>query len=315
MRQIGRYRLDAVHGSGAFATVWLGFDTELEIPVAVKILADNWSQNADVRERFLAEARLLRRIASDRVVRVYDVGTYEDRPFFVMDFISGGTLAERADGSLDPAHALRLAEQSARAVGVLHGAGVVHRDIKPSNLLVAVDPDGTEHVLVADLGSAKRLAEASGITVTTGTPSYMAPEQALGRAIDERCDVYALGVVSYVLLTGSLPFDVSDPMTLVTRTAADRPARLVAARHLPPPLDRTSLDSLLARAMALDPAGRPRTAEELADALAHVASGGSDSDGSGFNDSGPTGWRARIVVPLAAAVFVATAVVTWFVMR
>lgn len=308
MRHIGRYRLDAVHGSGAFATVWRGFDTELEIPVAVKVLAENWSHQSDVRERFLAEARLLRRISSERVVRVHDVGTHEGQPFFVMDFIAGGTLADRARGTLSATRALALAEQAARAVQVLHDAGVVHRDIKPSNLLVHVDPDGTEHVLVADLGSAKRLAEASGITVTTGTPSYMAPEQALGRAIDERCDVYALGVLTYVLLTGTLPFDVSDPMTLVTRTAADRPARVTQPLHLPPPLDRTALDSLLVRSMALDPADRPRRAEDLADALAHVSAGGHD-------EGRAPGWPAVAVVPLAAAIFSVTAVVTWILMR
>jgi serine/threonine protein kinase len=308
MRQIGRYRLDAVHGSGAFATVWRGFDTELEIPVAVKVLAENWSHHADVRERFLAEARLLRRIASDRVVRVYDVGTHDGQPYFVMDFVAGGTIADLADGSIDAADALRLAEQSARAVAELHAAGVVHRDIKPSNLLVHPEADGLGRVVVADLGSAKRLAEASGITVTTGTPSYMAPEQALGRPIDERCDVYSLGVVTYVLLTGQLPFDVSDPMTLVTRTAADRPARIAEPRHLPPPLDRTSLDSLLARAMALDPDARPRTAADLAGALAHVRAGGTAT-------STASGWRARAVVPLAAMAFTASAGATWLFLR
>jgi serine/threonine protein kinase len=308
MRQIGRYRLDAVHGSGAFATVWRGFDTELEIPVAIKILAENWSHHADVHERFLAEARLLRRIASDRVVRVYDVGTHEGQPYFVMDFVAGGTVADVADGSLDAADALTLAERSARAVAELHAAGVVHRDIKPSNLLIQPVADDVGRVLVADLGSAKRLAEASGITVTTGTPSYMAPEQALGRTIDERCDVYSLGVVTYVLLTGSLPFDVSDPMTLVTRTATDRPARIAEPRHLPAPLDRSTLDTLLARSMALDPAARPRTALELADELARVASGGTDTPLE-------TGWRARIVVPLATVAFVVSALATWLFLR
>lgn len=308
MRQIGRYRLDAVHGSGAFATVWRGFDTELEIPIAVKVLAENWAHRSDVHERFLAEARLLRRISSDRVVRVHDVGTHGDQPFFVMDFVAGGTLADRADGSLDPAHALRLAEQSARAVGVLHEAGVVHRDIKPSNLLVSVEADGTERVLVADLGSAKRLAEATGITVTTGTPSYMCPEQALGRPIDERCDVYALGVVTYVLLTGRLPFDVSDPVTLISRTAADRPARVEAARRLPAPLRASAVDAVLARAMSLDPQRRPASAAELADALARIAAGGAV-------DRPESGVRAMIIVPLAAAVFVLSAAATWLFLR
>jgi serine/threonine protein kinase len=297
MRHIGRYRLDRVHGSGAFATVWQGFDPELEIQVAIKVLAENWSHHADVRERFLAEAKLLRRISSDRVVRVYDVGTHEGQPYFVMDFATAGTLADRADGSLSTKHALELAAQAARAVQVLHEAGVIHRDVKPSNLLVDVDEDGHERVLVADLGSAKRLAEASGITVTTGTPSYMAPEQALGRSIDERCDVYALGVLTYALLTGRLPFDVSDPMSLVTRTAAHRPVRLDHA-----------VDSVLARSMALDPVMRPRRAADLADELEHVAAGGSVRHRS-------PGWAVRVIAPIAAALFTTCAALTWLFLR
>jgi len=301
MKHIGRYRLDRIHGSGAFATVWQGFDTELEITVAVKVLAENWAHQVDVRERFLEEARLLRRLSSDRVVRVYDVGTHEGQPFFVMDFATGGTLADRVDGSLTPDRALDLAAQSARSVQVLHDAGVIHRDIKPSNLLVDIDRDGHERVVVADLGSAKRLAEASGITVTTGTPSYMAPEQALGRGIDERSDIYALGVVTYVLLTGTLPYDISDPIALITRKASDRPGRL-PAEH------REALNSVLARAMALEPDGRPRSAEELASALDAIAAGEGDIGAA-------SGWPTRVIVALSAGLFVACGAVTWLVVR
>ncbi len=300
MRTIGRYRLDAVRGSGAFATVWQGFDAELEIPVAVKVLAENWSHHADVRERFLAEARLLRRLSSDRVVRVHDVGTHDGQPFFVMDLADGGTLADRADGTHDARDALRLAAEAARAVGVLHGAGVLHRDVKPSNFLVRLE-HGEPHVVVADLGSAKRLAEASGVTVTTGTPSYMAPEQALGRGLDERCDVYALGVLAYVLLTGRLPFDVSEPYALVTRTDADRPPR-IDPRRLPSGVDAASLDAVLARATALDPRARHASAGALADDLEHVATGGRSVRTPVV--------RGRYVWPAAALVFGAAAGLT-----
>lgn len=305
MRQIGRYRLDAVHGSGAFATVWRGFDTELETPVAVKVLAENWSHHADVRERFLAEARLLRRIQSDRVVRVHDVGVHESgvgggQPYFVMDFIDGGTLTDVADGTLEVERALVLAAQAARGVEVVHAAGAVHRDVKPSNLLHAVEPDGRERVLVADLGSAKRLAEASGITVTTGTPSYMAPEQALGRPIDERSDVYALGVVTYELLTGTAPFDVSDPIALLHRTAADRPPATTGPR---------GIDDVLSRALALDPAQRYARAEDLAAAIEAVLDGSHVAHRNGAV-------RAWIVLVLTAlAVFAAAAGATFWFLR
>lgn len=271
VRFIDRYRLDTVQGSGAFATVWAGFDTELMVPVAVKVLAENWSHHADVRERFLAEARLLRRVESSRVVRVHDMGVHRGQPFFVMDLAEGGTLDSRADGTTGSVEALHLAAQAARAVAVLHEAGVVHRDVKPANFLLR-GGDG-DHVMVADLGSSKRLSEASGITVTTGTPSYMAPEQALGQRIDARCDVYALGVMTYVLLVGELPFDVSDPYSLIARAETDRPPRL-DVRRLSRKVDVTTLDSVLAKATALDPARRFQSAGELADALEHVAAGG-----------------------------------------
>ncbi len=304
MKQIGRYRLDRVHGSGAFATVWQGFDTELEIPVAIKVLAENWSHHADVCERFLAEARLLRRISNDRVVRVHDVGIHESQPFFVMDFVQGGTLQDRADGSLEPEKALWLAAEAARAVQVLHDEGVIHRDVKPSNLLIdSIGPH--ERVLVADLGSAKRLAESSGFTVTTGTPSYMAPEQVVGSGIDHRCDVYALGVLTYVLLTGRLPYDVSEPVTLMTRRPGDRPARIADA-VLPGAVDGGAVDDLLTRAMALDPAIRPDSAGELADELDHVAGGGRMA---------VAGWPLTVVVSLAVVLFGVAAGVTFLALR
>jgi len=249
MEQIGRYRLDAVHGVGAFATVWRGHDPDLDAPVAVKVLADNWAHHADVRERFLEEARLLRRIQDPRVVRVHDVGVEDDRPYFVMDFVPGGTVGDKV-GALDAEGARSLSIASCLAVQALHDHDVLHRDVKPSNLLL----DDSGNVLVSDLGSAKRLAEASGVTVTTGTPAYMAPEQAYGRSLDARTDVYALGVLAFQLLTGRLPFD--GPLG---RTASDRVDSTGAGTHV---------DRAVASALAVSPDHRPTSASAFADALA-----------------------------------------------
>ena len=251
MKHIGRYRLDAVHGVGAFATVWRGWDEELQAPVAVKVLADNWSHNPDVRERFLEEARTLRRIADPRVVRVHDVGVEDGRPYFVMDFVSGGTVADLI-GRLGVGDALSIAAESARAVQALHDHDVLHRDIKPANLLLS---DG--RVVVSDLGSAKRLAEATGITVTTGTPAYMAPEQAYGQALDARSDVYALGVLAYELLTGRTPY--ASPLG---RKAGDRP---------PPTQAGAGVDRVLSTALAAKPGDRPETAGQFAEMLSAAA--------------------------------------------
>jgi serine/threonine protein kinase len=307
MRQIGRYRLDAVQGSGAFATVWRGYDTELEVPVAVKVLAENWAHHADVRERFLAEARLLRRLESSRVVRVHDIGTETfdgtDRPYFVMDFAGGGSLDAVADGSLAPAEAVRLAVEGCRAVHVLHAAGVVHRDVKPGNLLVADDG----RVLVADLGSVKRLAEATGFTVTTGTPAYMAPEQASGGRIDARTDVYALAVVTFVLVTGALPFDVPDAAAVLRRSDGERPRGLARTRGAAASPLLSRLDAVLDRALSRDPDHRHASAEALAVELERVT--------AGHRPRRRPGWPTWVVVPAALLLFTAAAAATWYGLR
>ncbi len=300
MRKLGRYLLEDRLGAGSFATVWKAYDPELDTDVAVKVLADNWASNADVRERFLAEARLLRRISSPRVVRVHDVGVQDDRPYFVMDYVRGGTLAERI-GHCGPAEALRLAAEAGYAVQVLHDTGVVHRDIKPSNLLLDAERTPTA-VLVADLGSAKQLADASGLTVTTGTPAYMAPEQAFQTGgFDGRADVYALGVVTFELLTGHKPFGPGGRATLTAEQAAARPVPVIPREPGVP----DGIGALLRAALSVDPEDRPPTARAFADALL--------SRGEGeWAPAGP--WRpARLAVWLAAVVvFLATTVLTWW---
>jgi serine/threonine protein kinase len=271
MDAIGRYRLQSKIGVGAFGTVWRGYDDDLDVEVAVKVLADNWASRADVRERFLSEARLMRKIASDRVVRVFDVGALPDgRPYFVMDYVSGGTLAGLVGhASLEPADALWWGADLARAVSALHAEGVVHRDITPANLLLRPSNGseaggGTHRIVLGDLGLAKRAAEASGLTQAVGTPSYMAPEQGRGDGgFDERADIYAVGAVTYALLTGRPPFVASSISDVIARDPDSLPPSVRPVLH-----DSVGeVDDILARTLAFRVGDRWDRAETLAERL------------------------------------------------
>ncbi|GLX52572.1 serine/threonine protein kinase [Streptomyces hygroscopicus subsp. hygroscopicus] len=260
LERIGRYRLERPLGTGAFATVWLAHDPELEAPVAVKVLAENWSHRLDVRDRFLSEARLLRRAGSSRVVQVYDIGELPDgRPYFVMEYADGGTLAELLrDGPLPVPEALSLTAEATRAAAALHEAGIVHRDIKPTNVLLHTAPDGTRRVLLADLGLAKSLAQGSVLTLAAGSAGYRPPEQAEpGAGIDERADVYSLGAVGYELVTGCVP---------------GPPGKVVPPARLRPSLADDVARALL-RALEPDRARRWPGARQFAAELDRLAAG------------------------------------------
>ncbi|MFI0454068.1 serine/threonine-protein kinase [Actinomadura sp. 6N118] len=206
-RAAGRYRIERLLGSGGFAAVWLGHDAQLEAPVAIKILADHWAQRADLRERFVQEARLLRSVDSHRLVQVFDIGELPDgRPYFVMSYADKGTLDELlAAGPLPLNDALNLAREIAHGVEALHAQGIVHRDLKPSNVLIR-STDGADRIMIADLGIARTGDRLSSLTLPAGSPGYMAPEQTqIDGAPDRRADVYGLGALTYHMLTGQPP--------------------------------------------------------------------------------------------------------------
>ncbi|GAA3664689.1 hypothetical protein GCM10022237_25950 [Nocardioides ginsengisoli] len=263
--RLGRLRRIDRIGAGGFATVWLYHDDELDSPVAVKALADNWAQRTDVCDRFLEEARILRRADSDHVVRVYDIGEADGTPYFVMSYADRGSVADLlADGPVPPEQVVDLLTQAGEGVAVLHRHGIIHRDIKPQNLLLRSTPDGGVRVLVADLGVAKAMLHASGLTQVVGTPSYMAPEQATGIGLDLRADVHALGAVGYHLLTGRLVRD-GGIGALATPVLPPAPSRVA-----PVP---ASYDAVLLRALAPDPADRWPDAPSFTAALRAAAAG------------------------------------------
>jgi eukaryotic-like serine/threonine-protein kinase len=253
---IGRYRIKRSLGAGGFATVWLAHDDRLDDEVAIKVLAENWAQRLDLRERFEQEARVLRRTKSRRVVEVYDIDELPDgRPYFVMTYANGGSLADRLrDGWLPVDEALRYGAELAHGVQDLHDAGVMHRDIKPSNVLFS-----SGEVLIADLGLSRELERGSRITMAAGTPGFMAPEQASADGgIDHRADIYGLAATIYFALTRHQP--------------ANDPAR---PSELRPGLPEGT-DAALMRALAHDPAERWQTASAFAEVLRRLTETGPD---------------------------------------
>jgi serine/threonine protein kinase len=249
--RLGRYAVRRRIGSGGFATVWLAYDEQLDSPVAIKVLAENWTEDSHVRQRFLEEGRYLRKVESPHVVTVYDAGSLEDdRPYLVMSYADQGTLADRleADG-LTVAQACEVVRQVGEGLHALHQRGVLHRDVKPANVLFrTVDPrhQGTVvRAMVGDLGLGKALDVSSRLTMIAGTPSYVAPEQAQGEHLDARADQFSLAALAFLLLTGRPPYAHGS-----LSAAAEPPP--------PPPLStperafRPAVDDVVRRALAAD---------------------------------------------------------------
>lgn len=263
---IGRYELGPRIGAGSFATVYKAHDPALDVAVAIKVLAENWSTNQDVRQRFLDEARMLRRFQDPRIVRVHDVGTNaSDQPYFVMDYADAGSLEKLRRQPPPPGRALRLCAEAARGIEVMHRHNIIHRDITPGNILLAYSNQG-QRVMLADLGVAKSLTERQEGTMTAGTPAFMAYEQATGGWLDQRVDIYSMAAVTYSLLTGHAPFPIKTLNDLLARDWSVGVTPIADTMGAPP-----MLDELMSAALSPVPQDRPQSAAELADVLDTIA--------------------------------------------
>ena len=261
--RLGRYRLEEIVGHGGMAVVYRGLDEVLGRTVAVKVLADNLANDQSLRERFLREARLAGRLDHPAIVKVFEAGEENGRPFIVMEYVEGENLAIRLvrETKLDPAEAVAIAVDVCGGLEHAHEAGLVHRDVKPHNILLS--KDGVTKL--GDFGIARhaegtRLTEIGSIL---GTAAYLAPEQAAGEDVTTAVDIYALGVVLYEMLTGSPPYTYE---TLREVLVDRHQQRVPSPREHAPALPHT-MEDIVMRCLAQLPQYRPQSAAALADEL------------------------------------------------
>jgi serine/threonine-protein kinase len=263
--RIPGYELEAVLGHGGMGVVYKARDLRLSRPVALKMLLAGAYAGPAERERFLREAEAVAGLRHANIVQVHGAGDHDGRPYFTMEYVEGGSLAQRLAGTPQPARqAAALVATLAEAVHVAHQGGIVHRDLKPANILLM--EDGTPKI--ADFGLARRLEGGAGLTqsgVPLGTPSYMAPEQARGqtRAIGPAVDVYALGAILYELLTGRPPFRAETPAETLLQVISQEPVPPVRLNAKVP----RDLDTICSKCLQKDPKKRYASAGELADDL------------------------------------------------
>ena len=260
-----RYELGPVLGEGGMARVHRGLDRQLRRPVAVKVLAPPLDRDRTFVERFRREARAAAGLSHPNVVAVFDSGSDDGTHFIVTELVEGETLAERLrrSGSLPPAEVVTVAVDICRALAAAHGRGLIHRDIKPGNVMLL--PDG--RVKVVDFGIA-RAAGSDTLTntgVVLGSTAYLSPEQAGGRPVDERADLYALGCVLYEMVTGRVPFQADTPIATAYRHVNEAPPRPSSIAPVQP-----ELEEIVLRCLEKDPGDRFISANELEAALLAV---------------------------------------------
>jgi beta-lactam-binding protein with PASTA domain len=264
----GRYRIIRKLGSGGMANVYLAEDQELGRRVAIKILNDRHAGDEQFVERFRREAKNAAGLSHPNIVSIYDRGEAEGTYYIAMEYLDGRSMKELilSRGPAPVSVAVDYARQILAALRFAHRNGIVHRDIKPHNVLV--DADG--HVKVTDFGIAR--AGASQMTEEgsiIGTAQYLSPEQARGTPVDQTSDLYSLGIVLYEMLTGNVPFNGESPVEIAMKHLSATPQPLTATR---PDIPK-SLESVILRALAKDPAARYQSADEMDAELERVGRG------------------------------------------
>ncbi len=263
----GKYKLTEVVGQGGMGTVYLGYQSSMERHVAVKVLKRKFAQEKVAIKRFLREARAASKLSHPNTITVYDFGQTDDGfLYMVMERLGGRPLCDVLDEEtrLTPARAVHIISQICDSLAQAHERGIQHRDLKPENIFVDATAGNPDHVKVLDFGIAKMHEEdgsrATATGMVCGTPAYMSPEQAMGKDIDGRSDVYAMGILLYELLTGQPPFDGDAAMEIMLKQLNEEPPDFAPEVASVVPAD---LKAVLLEMMAKAPADRPQGCEEV----------------------------------------------------
>lgn len=276
----GRFQLQSMLGAGGMASVYLAYDSVLDRQVAVKTLHTELGREQSFRERFRREAQSVAKLTHTNIVSVFDSGEDEIDgamvPYIVMEYVEGKPLRTALDediaqfGAMPADRALKITADVLAALEVSHEMGLVHRDIKPGNVMLT--KRGV--VKVMDFGIARAMQ--SGVTSMTqtgmvvGTPQYLSPEQALGRGVDARSDLYSVGIMLFELLTGRLPFDADSPLAIAYAHVQEEPVAPSSINQSVPP----ALDALVARTLKKNPNDRFPSAESMHDECSRIGGSG-----------------------------------------
>ena len=266
--KIGRYEIKAELGRGGMATVYQAYDPRFEREVAIKVLPREMLHDPQFRVRFEREAKTIAMLEHPAIVPVYDFGEEDGQPYFVMRYMTGGSLSDRMNqGPITVKEAARIFERLAPAMDEAHARGIIHRDLKPGNILF----DRLNEPYVSDFGIAKLSEAQANITgsAVIGTPAYMSPEQAQGEPVDGRSDIYALGVILFEMLSGKPPYKADTPMGVVVKHITEPvPHILDVNSNLP-----QAIEAVIQKGMAKDKLERFATCADLAAALSAIERG------------------------------------------
>ncbi len=312
----GKYQIVRMLGEGGMGTVYQARQTAMDRMVALKLIRPEVVTSPSMVARFHKEMLVTAKVEHPNTIRVYDFGEHEGQLFLAMEFLAGSSLSQVIDasGRLDIRRMVRIGKQVAHALGAVHALGLVHRDLKPDNVMLLESYGETDFVKVLDFGIAKSLDDDMHLTGTgrpIGTPAYMSPEQAMGRVVDHRTDLYALGIMLYRMASGRVPFDAPTAGSMLIAHATVTPIPLLTLA----PDTSPALARLIMQLLEKDPAARPANAGEVATRLESCLQelGAMSTLGDSTEPFVPKRLKVRLVLAIAGVLAVVGGGITYAV--